>query len=238
MISKFITWLKKQVGSIYVWGGQGEVAFNEAWIKKMEPTDKNADRAIAFYRKQLAAGVDPLAAYDCSGLIVRFLLDNDIIHSDMTAAGLFSLGKEVKKKDLSPGDFVSRHNGSKIHHIGVYIGDDMVIHAKGRDVGVVKEHIDVNGDDYWNRFCRLSELSKAEKIHFPRLMVYSGSTYVNLRNTASAASLSAVIDKVSKGEEVLVLSMDDNGWADVVKYCDDDTYKRGFCISKYFRDAA
>ena len=29
MVNKFIAWLKQQVGSIYVWGAQGEVGFNE-----------------------------------------------------------------------------------------------------------------------------------------------------------------------------------------------------------------
>ena len=237
MIEKFIKWLKKQIGSIYVWGGQGEVAFNEDWIRKMETSEKNAERAIAFFKKQLKAGIEPLAAYDCSGLIVRFLLDNDIIQSDMTSAGLYALSSKIKRDALSAGDLVFRHNGTSIHHVGVFIGGNMVIHAKGRDVGVVMEHIDANGEAYWNRFGRLPELS-VKSSNYPRLMVYSGESYINLRNKPSTAQGSSVIDKIVHDEEVLVLSVEPHGWADTVKYCDDtDSYKRGFCINKYFKDA-
>ncbi|NLB62408.1 MAG: C40 family peptidase, partial [Clostridiales bacterium] len=122
MINKFIDWLKKQVGSIYVWGAQGEVGFNEEWIKKCETSESNAKRAIAFFNKQLNKGMLDVAAYDCSGLIVRFFLDNDIVQSDMSARGLFSFCKEIKQQDLRAGDLVFRHNGDKIHHVGVYIG--------------------------------------------------------------------------------------------------------------------
>lgn len=238
MINKFIEWLKKQVGSIYVWGGQGEIAFNEDWIKKMETNEKNAQRAITLFKKRVKEGADYIAAYDCSGLVVRFLLDNDIIQSDMTAHGIFSVCEQIKRGSLRAGDFVFRHNGTKIHHIGVYIGGDTVIHAKGRDVGVVMEHIDVNGEDYWNRFARLQELEPAPAVHYPRLMSYSGKTYVNLRTAACVVTDENIIDKVANGENVLVLGVDYNGWADVVKYCEDDSYKRGFCLAKYFTDIA
>ena len=138
MIDDFITWLKKQVGSIYVWGGQGETGFNNEWIKDMETNDKNAKRAIAFYDKQKKSGLKNIAAYDCSGLIVRFFIDNGIIKKDITAAGLYGLCKKTTKEKLEKGNLVFRYNGSKIHHVGVYIGNQMVIHAKGRDAGVVR----------------------------------------------------------------------------------------------------
>ena len=237
MITKFIEWLKKQIGSVYVWGGQGEVAFNEDWIRKMETSDKNADRAIAFYNKQQRLGLDPIAAYDCSGLIVRFLIDNNIIQNDMSASGLYAIGSKLLRDEIKAGDLVFRHNGTCIHHVGVYIGDGMVIHAKGRDVGVVMEHLETNGEEYWNRYARIKGLEKKAEEHFPRLMTYSGATYVNLRSVPGAASSGTVIDKVSKDEEVLVLGIS-SGWADIVKYCEGDTYKRGFCISKYLKDAS
>ncbi|MBQ9950317.1 MAG: C40 family peptidase [Clostridia bacterium] len=234
MIEKFIEWLKQQVGSIYVWGGQGETEFNEAWIKKMETTDKNAQRAIKLYEKRQDEGKDPIAAYDCSGLIVRFLLDNELIQSDTTSGGLYTLSTKISKDMLTKGDLLFRHNGTSIHHVGVYIGGDMVIHAKGRDVGVVREHIDANGETYWNRYGRLPELSYKSS-NYPLLMTYSGATYVNLRDKASAVT-GKVLDAVTSGEEVLVLGMDKNGWSDVVKYCPEtDTYKRGYCLGKYFK---
>ena len=73
MVNKFIAWLKQQVGSIYVWGAQGEVGFNEDWIRKRE-TSEETQSAISFFRKQLSKGILDVKAYDCSGLLVRFFL--------------------------------------------------------------------------------------------------------------------------------------------------------------------
>lgn len=158
-VKDFIEWLKKQIGSIYVLGAQGEVSFGTEWISKMEKSDTNAERAIAFYEKQRKSGIDPIAAYDCSGLIVRFLLDNKLISGDTNAQGLYSKCKTIKKSELKAGDLVFHHNGTKIHHVGVYVGDNMVIHAKGRDYGVVKENFSTND---WNRFGRYEPLQEKE----------------------------------------------------------------------------
>lgn len=239
MINKFIDWLKKQVGSIYVWGAQGEVGFNEEWIRKRETSENNANRAIAFFKKQLQKGMLDVAAYDCSGLIVRFFLDNDIVQSDMSARGLFSFCKEIKRKDLRAGDLVFRYNGDKIHHVGVYIGEGKVIHAKGRDVGVVCERYNENGSDYWTHFGRMESLANRVEMLFPRLMRYSGKTYCNLRSVASAASQNTVIGKVSAGDTVLVLSMERSAWAEVIKEdkAVPNGYLRGYCIADYLETA-
>ena len=47
VIDKFIDYLKAQVGSVYVWGGQGEPVRAE-FIKKHETIERNAERALAF----------------------------------------------------------------------------------------------------------------------------------------------------------------------------------------------
>ena len=232
MIEKFIKWLNEQIGSVYVWGAQGEFAINEDWIKKMETSEKNAQRAIALFRQRESEGKS-VAAYDCSGLVVRFFLDNDIIQSDMTAQGLYSYCDKVTRDILSPGDLVFRHNGASIHHVGVYVGDGMVIHAKGRDVGVVKEHIDVNGESYWNRFGRMKELAvKAE--NYPCYMKYCGDTFVNLRSEPSAASSATVKDRITHGEKVVILGINVSGWAELIKL-GDRKCTRGYAIAKYFK---
>lgn len=157
-ITRFIEWLKQQIGCIYVWGAQGETDISEAWIRKRETSTDNANRAIKFWKSQLAKGFKNLAAYDCSGLIVKWLLDNGLITSDMSSRGLYSACKKITREELAPGDLVFRHNGIKIHHVGVYIGDGLVIEAKGRDDGVVERLIDASGKSYWNRYGRLGVL--------------------------------------------------------------------------------
>ena len=160
-IAKIIGWLTAQVGNIYVWGAQGETA-TEDFIRKMETSETNAKRALTLYNKRKAEGKNPIKAYDCSGLIVCYLLENKLISGDSTAAGLYGKCAKITRDKLKAGDFVFRHNGARIHHIGVYVGGDMVIHSKGRDVGVVSEHIDANGDNYWNRYGRYEKLQERE----------------------------------------------------------------------------
>ena len=159
----FVSYLKSHVGDAYVWGAQGEMitgmADVERWIKKKETSDKNAKRAINFMNKAVK---NPLYAFDCSGLIMKFLMERGYAKSDMSSRGLYSACEKIDRSDLEPGDLVFRHNGQRIHHVGVYVGDNMVIEAKGRDDGVVMRLIDASGTSYWNRYGRLAAITDEE----------------------------------------------------------------------------
>ena len=237
MIRQFIAYLKNQLGSIYVWGAQGETAITEAWIKKRETSAINAQRAIALCKKRVAEGKSYIASFDCSGLIVYFLMKNNLLKSDTSSRGLFEMCKEIKTRDkLMPGDFVFRHNGTKIHHVGVYIGDGQVIEAKGRDDGVVQQGIDQSGKGYWNRYGRFEPLFQGEEEtaqDFPADYVYDGVTYVNIRKTPTSADSYNIIGKVDRGEEILVLNIE-NGWADAVKKMEKG-YLRGYCYAAWLK---
>lgn len=164
IIDKFLDYLHKQINHIYVWGAQGETvsAMEDPaeWIADMETSRKNASRALALYDLRVMEGMDPIRAFDCSGLIMRFLNDEGLFVVDLSSRGLFAKCDEIAREDLKPGDLLFRHNGEKIHHVGVYVGGRWVIEAMGRDVGVVKRDIDASGARYWNRFGRLRKLQE------------------------------------------------------------------------------
>ena len=228
---KFIDYLHAQVGCIYVWGAQGETDITEEWIRKKETSDANAKRAIDLWKKRIAEGMENIAAYDCSGLIMRFLIDEGLYKSDLSSRGLYSAAKKLDKRtELIPGDLVFRHNGERIHHVGVFVGNGMVIEAKGRDDGVVLRLMDASGKSYWNRCGRLDVIGEEEKApeqdmpHYPDMYYYSGATYVNLRTEPNGK----VIGRVNKGDKVLVLN-DSGGWAEVIKK--ESRYLRGCCAS-------
>lgn len=164
MIENFLDFLHSQVGrSIYVWGAQGETDISEEWIRKRESNnEKQVKRVITFWNKLKSKGISPIAAYDCSGLIVYWLLKNGIIKSDMSSRSLFAKSLEIQRDELKKGDFVFRHNGSKIYHVGVYVGDNKVIESMGRDVGVVERDINASGKSYWNRYGRFLPLTNAD----------------------------------------------------------------------------
>lgn len=155
-LADFLAYLKSRVGSLYVWGAQGEAVPGPSWIYSMETSARNAQRAIALYEKRRAEGcTGPLYAYDCSGLIMAYLQKHGHYGYDMSSRGLYKKCRVLAKGELRAGDLVFRHNGVRIFHVGVYMGAGRVIEAKGRDEGVVERYIDASGASYWNRFGRL-----------------------------------------------------------------------------------
>ena len=145
-LNSFIEHLEEEARnhSIYVWGAQGQdhTVISEAWIKKVETNEKNAARAIAYWKKQVAAGFgDVLKAFDCSGLGMAFLQNEaGIVKSDMTANGMMGKCEIITKEEVRRGCWVFKVNSTgKATHIGYVVDDALnVIEAKGRDYGVVK----------------------------------------------------------------------------------------------------
>lgn len=129
--------------SIYVWGAQGKpgTEITEQWIRLRETSKNNADRAVAYWKKQVAAGYgQTLCAFDCSGLAVSFLLENGLLKKDTTAEGLRRLCGKITSRQLKPGDFVFKvGSDQKAYHVGYVVDESRnVIEAKGRSYGVVK----------------------------------------------------------------------------------------------------
>lgn len=141
----FTAYLNEQVEnhSIYVWGAQGQKAptVSQRWIESRETSAKNARRAVAFWKKQVQAGYGALLrAFDCSGLLVYYLLQNGLIGKDMTADGLMGLCTPIAADALGDGDLVFRiDKKGKAYHVGAAVdGGEAVVEAKGRSYGVVK----------------------------------------------------------------------------------------------------
>jgi LysM repeat protein len=63
---------------------------------------------------------------DCSGLVTQAARLSGL-NLDGTAAMQQNMGRPVSMKDLKPGDLVFA--GTPAHHVGIYIGDNKVIHA-------------------------------------------------------------------------------------------------------------
>src|SRR5659263_694924 len=87
-LDQFLAWLLSWVNrAIYVWGGQGETITSTAQIYRMETSNVNALRAIALWIKRGRNAV----CFDCSGLLVKWLLGIGLIKYDTTADGLLHL---------------------------------------------------------------------------------------------------------------------------------------------------
>ena len=118
-----------------------------------------ADRAIAYAKAQLgdpyvwgAAGPD---AWDCSGLMLGAWGEAGVYLPHYSVAQYYA-GTPISAGDLRPGDLVfwgTSSSPESIHHVAMYIGDGMIIHAPrtGRPV-------EIDSMYYWippNFFARL-----------------------------------------------------------------------------------
>ena len=155
-LNSFIEHLEEEARnhSISVWGaqGQGKDTISEEWIRKRENSTKNANRAIAFWKKQVEAGYgDVLRAFDCSGLGMAFIQqETGLSKSDMTANGMMGKCEIIEKSDVRRGCWVFKVSSGKASHIGYVVDDELnVIEAKGRDDGVIKRPLSKGG---WNAY--------------------------------------------------------------------------------------
>ena len=89
--------------------------------------------------------------FDCSGFIYYLFQKYKLVSGDITADGLFKKWKSVSFLNLRQGDLLYKcetyldDNGKakkRAYHVGLYIGDNMVIHCKGRDYGLICESVE------------------------------------------------------------------------------------------------
>ena len=163
-IDDFIAYLESHIGDAYVWGAQGERVDNrpdlDKWVRRKETSRRETDRALTYIKK---ATKSPLYAFDCSGLIVHWLRDiRGLIDSDTNAQGLYRQCKQQGKLgawQMQAGDLVFRYSFArgKMGHVGVYVGNGMVVEAQGRDAGVVMRHLSYGGWTHQGRHPALAE---------------------------------------------------------------------------------
>lgn len=66
--------------------------------------------------------------FDCSGL-VQYVLKSLGIDISRTTQEQIKEGVPVSKGDLQPGDLVFFESNGDVHHVGIYVGNGMMIHA-------------------------------------------------------------------------------------------------------------
>ncbi|MBR5188049.1 MAG: C40 family peptidase [Clostridia bacterium] len=159
---KFVKLAKAEAtaNSLYLWGGQGEEVETTPpeIIQKMETSNENAARVLKCLAGKINAGLNMKKAkyFDCSGLVVYLLMQLNVIDQDYTAQGIYTnLCVPVLRTDLKEGDLCFISSGTKITHVGIYIGDNLVVEAAGRDLGVVQRGISKNK---WNLYGRVKGL--------------------------------------------------------------------------------
>jgi cell wall-associated NlpC family hydrolase len=75
--------------------------------------------------------------FDCSGL-VWYVYNQYGVKLPTSSDKQASAGSKVKRDDLVPGDLIFFQTKGRIHHVGLYVGSNKMIHAPGTGKKVVK----------------------------------------------------------------------------------------------------
>ena len=149
-----------RIGDLYVWGGSGMINLSDSAI---QAKDEEYARVIAFRDKQYKYGFSDLLGHDCSGFISWLMRETGVWDDRKNCDGLWALCDAVDRNKLIAGDFLFRNSTTNTEdetHVGLYLGRGIVIHAKGRDVGVVVEGINQGGSGYWHKCGRCKLLNQ------------------------------------------------------------------------------
>lgn len=151
LIEKFQQALKEDWG--YIWGTSGE-EWTEAKQKALERTT-DSDRAQG--RLYGSRWIGHRVA-DCSGLFTWAFrqLGSTMYHGSDTMYkkwcvnhGELKKGKRTDGKPLLPGTAVFVWNGAKYSHVGLYVGNGLVIEAASTKQGVITSKVTASKWAYW-----------------------------------------------------------------------------------------
>ena len=146
-----IEYCKAQVGRPYFYGTFGNKASRALYNQKKEQYPK-------FYTWDYSSKYDGQRVHDCAGLIKGYLWsetpDSPPKYNAKEDYGATAFYQHCTKKgtlasfDRIPGRLVFKGTPSKMSHVGVYIGDDRIIEAKGHAYGVIESRL----DDKWTHW--------------------------------------------------------------------------------------
>lgn len=135
MKKKFLELIRSKLGCGYVYGAQGEI-LTKVLLGTLINRFGRSNYYFGGYSAEKWLGKE---CFDCSGLIVWALQQLGLLTTDLTADGLYRICEPISRAALEPGDlvFYQNSNGYKTH-VGVYMGNGKVIHARGTAYGVVE----------------------------------------------------------------------------------------------------
>ena len=87
--------------------------------------------------------------FDCSGL-TYYAFKKHGINIPRTSLQQSTYGTAVNKSDLRPGDlvFFTVKSRSKVDHVGMYLGGDMLVHAPNPNTPVLRDRLSTYSDKY------------------------------------------------------------------------------------------
>lgn len=86
--------------------------------------------------------------FDCSGLVYWACKENKVNFKRTTASVLSTMGKNLSKNQLQPGDIITfKTLPPNVSHVGIYIGNGKMVHAPNENTTVRVD--DIFSSKYW-----------------------------------------------------------------------------------------
>lgn len=210
MLEGFMAYLENEVEShsIFVSGARGQKGseITEQWIRGCEGLKIHADRSVAFWKKQCAAGYkNQLSAFDGGGLGTFWLCKHHLLQEGSTPEGLRVQCKQIERAQVQRGDWLFIMAGGRAAHVAFATSPQACIEARGRDWGVVKSQIDQRNFGYFARPFLFEHQIEGGSLdagaHMDKLLTATDSLMVKIEQ-----SLEQALGFATQLEEVL------NGW--------------------------
>ena len=106
-------------------------------------------------------GNSPTQGLDCSGFMQHIFKRSMGITLPRTSAEMATVGQQVARANLKPGDMVFFGSGGRVSHVGMYIGNDRFIHAPrtGRDIEITS----MNGNYWKSRYITARRVDRSSR---------------------------------------------------------------------------
>lgn len=130
-----------------------DLSKTEVKVEKSSTQDALVKGAYGYLGARYVWGsANPNVGFDCSGLMYHLYQTHAGIKLNRNSAAMASNGVQVSRNNLKPGDlmFFATGGGSRISHVGMYVGDGKLIHASSPSTGVKMDNI--NSSYYVNTF--------------------------------------------------------------------------------------
>lgn len=226
LISKFRYALDNAWG--YIWGTTG-ILWTQA---RQDALNKTTDTNRANSRKYGSQWIGHYVA-DCSGLFVwafrEYGLEMSTVSTYIYTSYCSRKGKLTTelKNTIRPGTAVFTGDSADKHpHIGLFVGDNTVIEAKGALYGVVTSKLT---DKKWTWFGELKDVDYGGDIPIPEGYAVVTGTRVALRKDPSTQS--SVIMRIDTGKQVKLETPPPSEW-EYVSY----QGKTGYMMKKFLKE--
>ena len=209
----------------YIWGTAGVMWTREKQteLEHDHAGDNNYAMAIKYGSKWIGHIV-----YDCSGLILALLKAHGIKvpHGSNSQWNNSLSEKGTIEGDIPVGSAVFKvRNGNDYYHVGIYVGNGMVVEARGTTAGVVESRL-----SSWTHYGLLKGVtySKDDGIEIGSEAIVDVPNDGTLNVRAKPSLTSRKTDVIYEGEKVEVLEQD-VAWAKI-RYT-----KEGYVMKKYLK---